>query len=38
VIGVASLAQLDEALAAVAAGPLPATAMREIEAAQDQGL
>jgi aryl-alcohol dehydrogenase-like predicted oxidoreductase len=38
VIGVASLEQLDEALAAIAAGPLPTTAMREIEGAQDQGL
>jgi aryl-alcohol dehydrogenase-like predicted oxidoreductase len=32
VLGIASLADLDDALAAVAAGPLPQTAIRKLEA------
>jgi len=38
VVGVADLAQLDEALAAFAMGPLPAEAMAEIEAAYAAGI
>lgn len=37
VVGVASLGQLDEALAAFEAGPLPAAALAEVEAAYVEG-